>query len=186
MRRILKIAALICMTSVVLLIVFYWRYEQYALSLVTEKSIPDEKANAIKHAVAAAEVYQAIAAVAGDARAESYVLFLGNLNEYLEQTIRIDSLDVPAELFKDMVNNQIGITAAQWQHRTAPTGDLRQTILSLAQANILITSSQSMTLSTSLEGLKGYDSIHEVSRLFEEMRPKIIAQTLEKLSKTAP
>jgi hypothetical protein len=186
MRRLFKPLLVIFFISAALLTFFHWQYEQYSLGLIATQKMHDEKANALKHAVAAAEVYHVVAMMVGEAKAEKAVLLLGKWNEYLEQTVRSRNLDTPAELFKDMANNQIGITTAQWQQRTHPQGDIRQTLVSLAQDGGVIPSSQAVTLPAAIAATKSYAAIEEVYRFFEQEQSRIITQTVEKLEKSKP
>ncbi len=97
-------------------------------------------ANAVKHAYAAAELYNFFCFIGMAEDAEEYVLLLGILNEYLERITKYTKPDSPKEIMKDLHNNYVGILAASWhQKQKPPKRDLLRVIMNLADQNILIT-----------------------------------------------
>lgn len=179
MRRFLIIFTLLTVTMASSLAFFYWGYERYSLILIYRENVYYEKANAIKHATAAAETYLFIAPLVGEESAETVILVLGKFSEYFEKTVRLRHRDSPAELLKDMHNNQVGITTAQWYQRIQPKDTIRQTIRLLADKGGLVPSASaaSAKLPPSLAYEEGYRAIHDVNSYFQSKRTEIIHRT---------
>jgi hypothetical protein len=165
---------------------FYWHYERYALSLLHTHQLTPEAANAVKHAYAAAQIYQLLAPIMGDAAAEKSVLFLGAKNEYLEQMFDWSNADSASEIAKDLHNNQVGITAAQWL-ATQPAHDsarLRTTLLYLAKTRSLVVSAD-IIANDAFSLHKRLDRLRSAIHQFAENRAGIAA-TVERTLRAMP
>ncbi len=93
---------------------FAW-YEWWAGDMVAREGVNPRCENAIKHAVAAADVYSALRVVGVSTdTAEFIVLELGILNERAEPYVRRSPEDM-REVKKDLYNNVVGIELAKWR-----------------------------------------------------------------------
>lgn len=182
MKRILINLMLVMSALCTPLVAFHVYYEHYSRKLIREHHIHYEKANAIKHALAAANLTKMLAPILGDTRAESTVLWLGLANEYSEQLIRVPR-DSTAEIVKDMTNNQIGITAALWIRQHSVSLSPGELLLQLANEPILVKSANDVPLSKEEASLKHWDSIKAAQRRLEEKRLEVIQRTLDTLQK---
>ena len=117
---------------------FYGRYEILSNRLEIELGLDGGAANAVKHAYAAAELYNLVATVLSDRESDSLVTALGVMNEYIERITKFRKPDSLREVMKDLHNNQAGIAAAKWQKRQARKGDLLAIILKMAEDRVLI------------------------------------------------
>lgn len=148
MSKILRRIKLFIATMVVLgvpaglVVGYYTHYHLLAVQLINERQMDTERANAVKHAFAAAQLYQAFHAVGlNEHVAQHLVLHLGKMNEYAEHFLRKKSKrDSNAEMMKDVLNNYIGVEAAKQHMQYAPTLSLLDWVVTLAEKDILVTS----------------------------------------------
>lgn len=105
---------LLCLTPALLLVAYYSYYQQRANHWMHARGIHYEHANAAKHTLAAAELYQRLRQLTlSPERSESLVLSLGYASERLENFVRPHrTRDSNAETLKDLYNNQVGILTA--------------------------------------------------------------------------
>lgn len=157
---------------------FYWHYEQFSRTMIRDHHFDHEKANAAKHAYAAAQIFTVIAPVAGDATAEKMVLFLGNANERFEQIVDRFTADSVAEIVKDIYNNQAGIAAAIWydSHASSSRILLRDTVIYLADSNMLINKEAGAIITPYYISLKRQQAVSTAIKQVEKERPRIIDQ----------
>ncbi len=120
--------------SLSFLAVYYERYENIAKHLEKNYKFDESTANAVKHAVASADIYNLLRPQLGDERAEKAVIRLGVLNEYIERYTRRKHPDSVREIMKDLHNNYAGIRAAQ----LADGEDAFNVILTFASTRTLI------------------------------------------------
>lgn len=169
LRNFLFLAA----TLFALLYAFYWHFSQIEDDLISQHHMSGERANAVKHAYAAAEIYRGFTKLGiGSKTATDGVLWLGQMNEYMEQIIRYgfgEKRDTISEMVKDMRNNQSGVLIAQWhKHHVAdiPDMSLRALLLNAADAGLLTENEEkSFTLTTPLgEGLSNVGRASESFR----------------------
>ena len=90
-------------------------FAQAAEAEIRRRGVDEGYHNAVKHAFAASEFYALARLVAGADRAQTIVISLGELNEWLERYIRHET-DVTTEVYKDLRNNIAGIAAAEWMY----------------------------------------------------------------------
>jgi hypothetical protein len=136
--------------------VFYYQFENYAKAQMWHKGVHHETANAMKHALAAARTYQHMRAVFGPETAAQLVRSLGYANEYAEQIVRFRNPDSPAELWKDLANNQIGIFTAQWlEEQKLPEQDIWPAIEALTQSTGLCAMTEEALVPATLRDKRG-------------------------------
>ncbi len=120
--------------------VFYARSERLSDQLEQTLGYSGQKANAAKHAYAAAQVYGVARAMGlGGENALALVDMLGVANEYAERVVKFRKPDSAAELRKDLYNNRAGVLAAQWGEGHAPQVAVLEIVLRLADNGTLIT-----------------------------------------------
>ena len=140
----MKYRALVLLVALPLLLVgvshyvlyaYYERYEKIARYISTSYDCDASTANAIKHATAAADIYNLLSPVVGEEYAENTVIKLGVMNEYIERVMRPEGkYDSPREIMKDLHNNYAGIKAA----KLADGNDAFRIILAFASNRTLI------------------------------------------------
>lgn len=137
--RIVAAAFILFLIAVIPVAAFYARYEILTDRLEKEMGFEYSAANAVKHAYAAAELYSVLNIVLSDQHAESLVMSLGIINEYIERVTKHNKLDSLREIMKDLHNNQAGISAVQWQQgQAADKVALLDVIIGMAEKRILI------------------------------------------------
>lgn len=118
-----------------LLNTFYSRYQTLSNHIEESRGYDENTANAIKHAVAASNVFNVLRQVMGDDLAEASVIRLGLMNEYIERLSYYNSKpDTAREIMKDLHNNYVGIMAA----KLADSSDTFPVILSFAANRTLM------------------------------------------------
>lgn len=127
-------ASLLFAASAFFLHVYYERYETMEKSLRQNLSLDPTTANAIKHATAAADMFNLLKPVLGEEKAETAVIRLGVANEYIERVIYYGRTDTAREIMKDLHNNYAGIVAA----KLADQSDAFPVILSMGSNRTLI------------------------------------------------
>lgn len=95
-------------------------------------------ANAIKHAYAAAELYEFLFHFMGQKQAENMVLWFGTANEYAERIVKFRKPDSFTEVLKDYHNNLSGIVAMQWRLGHAKNKDMLELLIRMADNGILV------------------------------------------------
>ena len=128
MRRLMYKILLVMLLLATPLIGYFWHYHALSVRLMEQKNIDGEKANTIKHAYAAAQLFHALSAIIPDDDAQKMVLWLGRMNEHAEQRFHAYpknllsdfKADTTIEIIKDLQNNIAGITAARWQAQHMP------------------------------------------------------------------
>lgn len=128
-----------------LLVWFFFYFQSVANDLKQKYSLDAASANAVKHAYAAAQIYQVINAVGVSQESSQQMVFmLGAANEYVEHFIRAEAKrDSNAEMMKDLFNNYVGILANNFYKSHVdklPEKDLLAFFVTLAKHNVLITS----------------------------------------------
>lgn len=173
MKRYLKICTAFALIAIISLCAFYVHYDRFSRQLVKQQ-FPREKANAVKHAYAAAQVADIISYVTGDSTAEAIVLQLGYANEYLEQVTRFPR-DVPAEITRDLLNNQLGISAALRCGLLNPEKSLRDIMLDLALQGVLMDKKTEILLPTHEQSATSWRAVNVGKKHFLERRVKVVA-----------
>ncbi len=170
------------------LVAYHWYYEYYSLRLIHERHMYYEKANGMKHALAAAELTQVLSKIMSVEDAANLVLRLGYVNEYAEQIVRFPK-DSPAEVLKDISNNEVGVTLAQW-YETQPTKFtcLRELLDALSAEHILVESDAQESMSAADATLKYWAAVDAARRIFSTQQAEIEARTrsaLEEIQRRA-
>lgn len=173
MKRYLKICTAFALIVIVTLCAFYGYYSQFSRQLVKQQ-FPREKANAVKHAYAAAQVADIISYVTGDTTAEAIVIQLGYANEYLEQVTRFPR-DVPTEITRDLLNNQLGISAALRCGPLNPEKSLRDIMLDLALQGVLIDKKAEIVLPPPEQSATSWRAVNVGRKHFLERRDRVVA-----------
>ncbi len=119
---------------------FYIRYEIIVSHMKNDLGYDGAKANAVKHALAAAELYGVLRTIVGPVQAEHTTLTLGAINEYIERVTKLPKPDSPREVMKDMFNNLAGVTAKEWQIESSISQSTLQILLMLAERGVLVIS----------------------------------------------
>lgn len=130
--------------------IFYAKQEKLSLQVEQEWRFDAQRANAIKHAYAAAQVYHAFTRVGfSDVHAQQGTVLLGYVNEYLERLMPTNNPDSTLEMMKDMHNNMAGVFAARWleKHQTEADGlSAHDIIMVLEQHHLLVTNAKTIAL----------------------------------------
>lgn len=170
------------MVPLTLLGYYYWHYQQFYDELLCQHQIEYRQANAIKHAYAAAELYIALEDIGfSPARAEEIVIALGKGNERLEQWVdNWDNPDITPEIMRDLYNNQVGVTAAQWYHAHVNRESLRQVIIDLGKTQVLIPNELVPMLASAKNAAHDRDIAFAI-HWFDAQRFRARAATLEAL-----
>ena len=113
---------------------FFDRYEVMERTLRTTFNYDRSTANAIKHATASADIFKFLREFVGDKNAETAVIQLGVLNEYIERVTHRNDRDSAREIMKDLHNNYAGILAAKLSNESATF----PVVLSFAASSTLI------------------------------------------------
>lgn len=157
------------------LYIFYWHYENISDSLMADNHFDWQRANAFKHAYAAAQIFTLLANITTKENATDAVLFLGYTNERFEQIIDRFTADNTSEIVKDLTNNQAGITAAIWHaHHPNKTETIHDLLIILAQHNILIVENNPDIVSPEAEQLTRQAAVNAAIAKFSELQPTII------------
>lgn len=184
LRKITAIGLLLA-APLALLAGYYVAYEKMARRLVFDRGIYYETANSIKHAYAAAQMFDALDAVLGTQAAEDAVVALGKFNERLEQVVRRPK-DSTAESAKDLWNNQVGITAARWRSaQRSPMGRL-DLMIKMAELNALRGREADVNIASDLQPLKGQQAATAAITQFESERTQAIEHATKALEKLKP
>lgn len=116
---------------------FYARFEMLSNQLEAD-GLRGGAANAIKHAYAAAEVYDTLRTLRLPPHESlQAVIYLGYANEYAEKITKFAKLDPHAEIKKDLYNNLAGITVARW-HETHGNQPVLNSLITLAKKETLV------------------------------------------------
>jgi NhaP-type Na+/H+ or K+/H+ antiporter len=121
---------------------YYLHYHLLAVQLINERHMDTERANAVKHAFAAAQLYEAFDSIGFDAQtSQRLVLNCGKMNEYAEHFLRAkNKRDSNAEMMKDLLNNFIGVAVAKKYALHTEHISLFDELVVLAKKNVLIAS----------------------------------------------
>ena len=123
---------------VVAVLGFYAHFEFVSNRIKGDAENKGHTANAVKHAYAAAELYDFFRHFVREDRAESAVLWLGMTNEYAERIVKFRNPDSFMEVLKDYHNNLAGVAAMQWRLKYAPDTDMPALLLKMADDHILV------------------------------------------------
>lgn len=175
LRKTLLRLSLLALPFVVLAL-YYWSYQRYSRNLIYREHVYYEKANGLKHALAAAHLTELFRHILSDEDTEQLVLWLGTTNEYMEQVI-CRPRDSTAEVLKDMSNNQVGITVALWLRHHPSDLSTAQFIIQVTKEHVLLESAQEVKLSPDDAALTFWASVDAAQRRLIEDRPAIIART---------
>lgn len=93
--------------------VYFDRYSKMEEQIKQTMEYNASTSNAIKHATAAADMFNLLRHVMSEEQAEKTVIRLGVFNEYLERVIYYGHTDSVREIMKDLHNNYAGIKAAK-------------------------------------------------------------------------
>ena len=93
--------------------VYFDRYSKMEKQIKRTMEYDASTANAIKHATAAADMFNLLRQVMNEEQAEKTVIRLGVFNEYLERVVYYGRTDSVREIMKDLHNNYAGIKAAK-------------------------------------------------------------------------
>lgn len=137
--RSLIVAVLVGILLLAPVALFYARHEALSDRLQRDLGFDGAAANAVKHAYAAAQVYDTLRMISVPADlAQNTVLFLGIANEYAERIVKFHKPDSTRELLKDFYNNYAGITTARWRETMGFDSSTLGMLIALAQARVLI------------------------------------------------
>jgi hypothetical protein len=137
--RYVKRLLMVCALLAVLLLGFFWHYQRHAEAMMAQHQFSGFQANAMKHALAAGQIYHVLQTIMPVRQAERTVIGLGIAYERVEQYLHWRVVDSPEEVARDMINNWSGIAAAQWQLQDASRRKtpLRERIFYLASSHTL-------------------------------------------------
>lgn len=193
MRRLFRIFILLFLLMGGGLFAFYAHYQLLVERLNEERHIGVARANAVKHAYTAAQIYTGLRYLGVDAdSSEAVVLFLGRCNEYAEQVVRYvfnHKRDTIPEMVKDMRNNQIGVTAARWleAHRLSSNDQARlELMVQLSQNGLLIIYTEGLGYTLTAPLSEGLENTGKAIAQAKMERAGIIAETEKVLAKLQP
>ena len=114
---------------------FYSRYQTLSNQIEESRHYNESTANAVKHAVAASNIFNLLRRIVGEDLAEAAVIKMGVINEYIERlSYYKQEPDSAREIMKDLHNNYVGIMAA----KLADHSDAFPVILAFADNRTLI------------------------------------------------
>ncbi len=120
-------------------------FEKVAKQEVEKRQLPQETANAVKHAYAASLVYKRFRTIyLSKNLAKKITIFLGKTNEVAEIIFKTNR-DSTLEMMKDLQNNLLGILALDWLESHQGT-TLIEFIGELAEKNILVLKAEDVVL----------------------------------------
>jgi hypothetical protein len=169
---------LLAITSVA---VFYIRFEMVSSQLKSEMGYEGGAANAVKHAYAAAALYKFFGYFTDTSYAEAAVLWLGSLNEHAEKLTKVRHPDTYEEILKDLYNNMVGITAAEWQAHHAVNEPTLEILLKMKQNGALVVSREDNPLYYKSPSTAG-DDADAADEWFLSKKEAIRARTQAKLN----
>lgn len=181
-RKLVRRLALLAL-PIGLLAFYYWAYEEFSLRLIYRQHVYYEKANGLKHALAAAQLTELFSHFLNDDDAEQLVLWLGNQNEYMEQVI-CRPRDSTAEVLKDMTNNQVGITIALWLRHHPRPESTAEFMLKVTKHHVLVEAEREVALHPSDAARQYWDAVDTAKRHLAEDRQAIITRTLAAIEAT--
>lgn len=152
------------------------------MALIHDQKMYYEKANALKHIYASAQLTDLLLQVTSPEKAEKAVLWLGNQNEYMEQAVR-QPKDSTAEVVKDLLNNQVGITIGLWHAEHAKSTPLRDMVIALGNQSVIIEKEADIQVAPADKDLKSWEAVDSARLYFEKHRADIITRTEAALEK---
>ena len=183
MRRLARVL-IACIVLVLCTVIGFFAYHQYlARELASNEGFTKPAANAVKHAYAASQLYQALRMLGYNPdNAETITLQLGYANEHAEQVIKIHNPDSLREAMRDLYNNQVGIVVARWHESTGSQASISALLSDLARTDVLITSRSNMPIDAREEENDTEPVAEHAVRWFETARATIRLETLQLLA----
>lgn len=164
---------LIALSPFVALFCYFAYYELFSYRLIFNHHYHYEDANSIKHVYAAAQLYSALDLVLNEASAEATVRWLGIANEHLEQVIRRPK-DPPAEVAKDLCNNDAGIALARWRATHPESPSLRELTLMLAHEKAIKLRNASITIAQDQDSAQNQQAVATARTAAEALRAEVV------------
>jgi hypothetical protein len=125
---------------------FFYQFQTIANRVQAQHGFDSNKANAIKHAYAASQMYRVSRAVGfSEGVSKNIVYFLGDMSERAELLMRGENKDSTLEIIRDLHNNYVGVCAADVFDMNVGTS-LLDSIVDLANRNVLYNSVNMVSL----------------------------------------
>ena len=183
MRRLARLL-IACIVLVLCTAIVFFAYHQYlARTLASHEGFTKPSANAVKHAYAASQIYDALRTVGySPDNAETITLQLGYANEHAEQVIKIHNPDSLREAMRDLYNNQVGVVVARWHESSGSQASIYALLTDLARNDVLITSRSKVPLDAQEEAKNTEPVAERAVHWFETARATIRLETLQLLA----